>query len=107
MLKMGCICCVMNMGFPLELIPTYPSELERAQSCLLTQSKLGFPLQSPSWHPVLILHGIFHNCELYICGRSTAADSFFFHQEEVGSCVLLLNLGRLPDNEANRTWQTL
>lgn len=63
---------------------------------------------SPSWHPVLILHRIFHKCDLDICGRPTmAANSFLFHQEEWGLCDLLLNLGRLYACWASWTWQKM
>ena len=47
-LKMGCICCMMKTGSLLKLMPTYPSELERTQSCLFTWAKLDFPPQPPS-----------------------------------------------------------
>lgn len=101
---------VMKMGCTWWLMTADASQLERAHGCLLTRSKLDFlsPLMSPSWHPVLILHRIFHKCELDICGRlTTAANSFFFHQEEWGLGDLLLNLGRLYACWASRTWQKM
>ena len=46
----------MKTGSLLKLIPTYPSELERTQSCLFTWAKLDFPpqpasLMAPCSHP--------------------------------------------------------
>ena len=73
MLKMGCICCMVKTGSLLKLMPTYPSELERTQSCLFTWAKLGFPLQPPSlmahcshpsqyfsrlWNYILVVDGL-------------------------------------------------